>query len=285
MSPPVREALAHGTARLRAAGISSARLDARVLLAKAMDVCPDRIFAESGLCADVSQRFSVLLARRAAREPLAYITGTKEFWSLPFAVGPGVLIPRPESETLVEAALDEFRRDAALNVLDIGTGSGCLLIAFLSERANAAGLGVDLSEEALAWARHNLRTHGMAARCRLEKADWEPSGAGTFDIVFVNPPYLAAAEFALSDPEIHGWEPHPALVAGEDGLEAIRALPPVLRRRLSESGRAFIEVGHRQAAAASEILARSGLDVQRVIPDLSAVPRCLVIGQAGSGGG
>lgn len=280
----VTEALAEGAAQLHAAGIESARLDARVLLAAATNVMPDEVFGRLELSAPEQDRFAALLARRAAREPLAYITGHKEFWSLVFAVGPGVLIPRPETETLVEAALRESDAERPLRILDIGTGSGCLLIAFLAERPNATGVGIDASEAALAWARRNAVGLEVVARCRLEIANWEPSGTERFDIVLANPPYLTALEFDASEPEIRIWEPRPALVGGEDGLDAFRALAPVLARCLVEGGKAFIEIGRGQAPAAREILARSGVDVHEVIADLSGISRCLVAGQAGPGG-
>jgi release factor glutamine methyltransferase len=280
----VREALAEGAAHLHAAGVESARLDARVLLATAREVSPDDVFAGPEMRPVERERFCALVARRAAREPLAYITGHREFWSRSFAVGPGVLIPRPETETLVEAALRHFGYEASLRVLDIGVGSGCLLIAFLGERPRASGIGIDVSDAALAWARRNVHTNGVSLRCRFETACWEPAGVECFNVILVNAPYLTAAEFEESAPEIVNWEPRSALVAGADGLEAIRALAPVLSRRLAAKGKAFVEVGAGQAPAAMEILARSGLDVGEVIPDLSGVPRCLVAGRAGSGG-
>jgi release factor glutamine methyltransferase len=280
----VQEALAEGAAHLHVAGVESARLDARVLLATAREVSPDEVFAGPELRPEEHGRFCALVARRAAREPLAYITGHREFWSLSFAVGPGALIPRPETETLVEAALRHFGHDAALRVLDIGVGSGCLLITFLGERPRASGIGVDVSDVALGWAGRNAHVHGVSARCRLETASREPAGAESFDVILVNPPYLTAAEFEESAPEIRNWEPRLALVAGADGLHVIRALGAVLSRRLTREGKAFLEVGIGQATAAAEILARSGVDVREVIPDLSGIPRCLVAGRAGSGG-
>jgi len=280
----VQEALAEGAARLFAAGIESARLDARVLLATARGVSPDEGFGGPELPPGEHDRFCALIARRAAREPLAYITGHREFWSQSFAVGPGVLIPRPETETLVEAALRHSGHDAALRVLDIGVGSGCLLTAFLGERQRASGMGIDVSNAALAWALRNAHTNGVSARCRLEVASWEPAGADSFDVILVNPPYLTVAEFEESAPEILNWEPRTALVAGADGLDALRSLGPVLSRRLTREGKAFVEVGIGQAVAAAEILARSGVDVREVIPDLCGVSRCLVAGRAGSGG-
>jgi len=174
--------------------------------------------------------------------------------------------------------------DRTLRVLDIGTGSGCLLITFLAERPEAMGVGIDLSDSALAWAGRNAVALGVASRCRLELADGEPAGEERFDVILVNPPYLSAAEFEASAPEMRVWEPRAAFVGGEDGLASIRAWAPGLARCLAQTGRAFVEVGIGQAAATAEILARLGLDVSEVIADLSGIPRCLVVGHAGSGG-
>jgi release factor glutamine methyltransferase len=279
-----RDALAEGGAQLRSVGIDSARLDARLLLALAMQVAPEALVTDEELRPDAYGRFRQLLARRAAREPLAYISGQKEFWSLSFLVNSRVLIPRPETETLVESALRCIGPETSPRVLDSGTGTGCLLISVLAERPKATGVGVDTSEAALACASTNADGHGVGARCRFEKACWAPAGAGNFDIILVNPPYLSASEFEATEPEIRLWEPRSALVAGEDGLDAIRTLGPVLRGCLAREGKVFVEIGMGQAPAAAEILSSAGLDVHEVIADLSGTPRCLVAGQAGSGG-
>ncbi|HLY05549.1 MAG TPA: peptide chain release factor N(5)-glutamine methyltransferase [Rhizomicrobium sp.] len=284
MTIAVRDALAEGAAQLRAAGIESARLDARVLLAAALQISPDMAFAGGELRPGEYEQFAALIARRAAREPLAYVTGHREFWSLSFAVGAGVLVPRPETETLVEAALARFGAGKPLRVLDIGTGSGCLLISVLLARPEATGVGIDLSESALAWARKNAIAAGVFPRCRLELADTKPAGGERFDVILANPPYLSASEFEASAPEIRLWEPPCALVGGEDGFDAIRSLAPLLGRMLARGGKAFVEVGIGQAIAAAEILAGSGLDVCDVVSDLSGIPRCLVAGRAGNGG-
>lgn len=310
MTAAVRETFARGVERLRQAGIESARIDARVLLAHVIGASADAIFAREDLSAEQFERFNVLLARRAAREPLAYIIGEKEFWSLPFSVGSGVLIPRPETETLIEAALRDFPDSAALlRVLDIGTGSGCLLIAFLKKRPNATGLGVDISEAALAFATRNLCRYRLADRCRLELEITEgtesdcaedahpfscglaapfspvPHGSATgFDVILANPPYLTDAEFEASPPEIRDYEPREALAAGPDGLAAIQSLATTVSQTLGANGRAYVEIGQGQAAAAAAILEAAGLEVLRTEPDLSAVTRCLVMGRAETGG-
>jgi release factor glutamine methyltransferase len=282
LNTPLRDVLSEGAARLFAAGIESARLDARLLLAQALHLDPDRVFALDDVGPTARERFRTLVERRAAHEPIAYITGTKEFWRLSFAVGAGVLIPRPETEVLLDAALRAFGNGGAgLRVLDIGTGSGCLLVSFLVERAEATGVGVDPLDAALVWASENVAQHGVSARCRLESSSWEPAGKDSFEVILANPPYLSAAEFDRCDPDIRRYEPRSAFVAGEDGLDAMRALAPVLFRRLALTGRAFVEIGNGQAPAVAQILAAQGLDVVETISDLSGIPRCLVTGRAG----
>lgn len=278
-------ALARAAEILRGAGIESGRLDARLLLAHSLARPADEVFGTRELTAAQAEAFDRLIARRAAREPLAYITGTREFWSLPFAVGPGVLVPRPETETLVEEALRDFGDLAApLRVLDIGTGSGCLLCAFLMERRNATGIGVDVSGEALSYAAANLRRHGLDGRSRLFECPWAPPGEAGFDVIVANPPYLTGAEFEAAAPEIREHEPRAAFVAGRDGLDAVRTLASILPELLNPSGLAYVEIGAGQRTPAGEILGRSGLEVWRAVPDLSGVPRCLVIGRADMGG-
>ena len=171
----VRDALTVGAARLAAAGIDTARLDARLLLGFAMELAAENLLVARDMTEDQRARFEALISRRESREPVAYIVGQKEFWSLDFEVGPGVLIPRPETETLIEQALRDYPdRDAALNVADFGTGSGCLLIAFLESNPNATGWGIERSTDALAWAARNVRRHGSGggAFCRTETGPW-----------------------------------------------------------------------------------------------------------------
>jgi release factor glutamine methyltransferase len=289
----VREALARGAGRLHAAGIESARLDARLLLCRAMEISSDQLFSAEAR-GDQLEKFETLVARRAAHEPIAYITGLKEFWSLDFEVGPGVLIPRPETETLVEEALRIFSEaEAPLHVMDVGAGSGCLLTAFLKERRNATGLGIDNSEAALVYARRNAQRHGLGARCIFELLDAShaPQGGGGtrgrgeagFDVIFANPPYLTDREFEGSAAEICDHEPRQAFAGGPDGLEAIRAFAPMFARSLVAAGAGFLEIGAGQAARVSEIIRDAGLEVRHEIYDLSGIPRCLVIGRVGIG--
>ncbi|MBI4184025.1 MAG: peptide chain release factor N(5)-glutamine methyltransferase [Proteobacteria bacterium] len=271
-------ALAEAAAALRGAGIEGARLEARLLLAHALGRAPEWVLAhpEAGLDAAGERRLAVALALRAERRPLAQVVGRREFWSLDFAVSEATLVPRPESETLVGAALAAFPdRAAALRVLDLGTGSGCLLLAILSERPNASGVGVEASAAAARVARHNARALGLAGRAAILVGDWAGALSARFDLVVANPPYVPVAEIDRLAPEVARFEPRRALAGGADGLASYRALAPALPRLLRPGGRAFLEVGAGQAAEVSAILARAGLAVRARHRDLAGIERCL----------
>ena len=273
----VRDALTRGAARLTEAGVDSARLDARLLLGFAMDIAPENLLVARDMTEEQLAYFEALISRRESREPLAYIVGQKEFWSLDFEVGPGVLIPRPETETLIEEALRDFPdRDAPLDIADLGTGSGCLLIAFLESFPSATGWGIDRSTDALSWTARNVRRHGVGRRSVLSHHDWTVSLDQTFDVVFANPPYVTDAEFRESSPEIRQYEPRDALVGGVDGLNAYRELAPVIAGRLRPGGRAYLEIGSTQAEDVTSVLERDGLRVVRIAADLAGHPRCVV---------
>ncbi len=277
----LHDAWVHGARRLAAAGIDSARLDARVLLARAMDIVPENLLASAAPTPAQLQRYGELIARRAAREPLAYIVGWKEFWGLSFGVGPGVLIPRPETETLLEQAFNAFPDpEQPLKVLDLGTGSGCLLIAFLKHRRRALGLGIDQSAAALTWAKGNAESLGVALRSTWNLGDWSSADIGAYDVIFSNPPYLAVSEKAALAPEIVRHEPAEALFSGADGLEAYRALARLIAVDLKPSARVFLEIGLGQGDAVGEILSRHGLEILGIAPDLAGIPRCIAAGHS-----
>ncbi len=277
------EVLRDAADRLRAAGMESARLEARLLLAHAMGVEPSELISTiepPTAGGEVLERFESYLARRLAHEPLAYILGTKEFWSLDFAVGPGALIPRPETETLIEQAIAHFPdRAAALEVLDLGTGTGCLLIAFLGEYPNARGLGIDASPQALGWARRNVARHRLEGRCRLATGEWGGDLAGLWDVILCNPPYIRSAEIPTLAPDVGLYEPTGALDGGPDGLAAYRVLAPQIGRLLMPDGLAFLETGAGQAGDVAAILAGSGLETRGVATDLAGIGRCVVAGR------
>ena len=277
------DALLRGVQRLQAEGKVLARVDARLLLAHAMGITPSQILTTSHPPTEAQlQNYDALIARRAAHEPVAYIIGHKEYWSLDFEVGPGVLIPRPDTETLVTQALAEFpHRNAALNVLDLGTGSGAILLSFLHERSHARGLGIEQSQEAMIWARKNIARLGMEDRVTLQGDDWLMLGEGQFDVIFSNPPYIPSADIAALEPDVRDYEPRAALDGGKDGLDAYRTLAPIIAKRLKPDGKALLEIGQGQEGKVPSIMAAAGLETLRVHPDLAGIPRCVVLAHRG----
>lgn len=219
-------------------------------------------------------RYEALIARRVAGEPVAYILGVREFWSLSLAVTPAVLIPRPDSETLIELARDLFAPGAAPRILDLGTGSGALLLAALTQWPRAWGLGVDRSAAALAIARSNAAALGLVPRTAFVRGDWGTALAGGWDLVLANPPYIACDAPLAS--QVRDYEPSVALFAGADGLGAYRALIPDLSRLLNLSGVALVEIGHDQARAVGEIAHARGLSSE-VATDLAGHDRVQIL--------
>jgi release factor glutamine methyltransferase len=272
--------------RLAAAGIERAHGEAWVLLAAATGRGRAELIAGVGGTLDTTQtaRLERLVRRRLAREPIAYILGEKEFWSLAFEVGPAVLVPRPETETVVEAVLDRIgERTGAPRILDLGTGSGCLLLALLSELPNATGLGVDASSAALAIAARNATRLGLADRCAFRSGHWGQRLQGAFEIIVSNPPYIAEGDWPGLQPEIRGFEPKAALVAGPDGLAAYRALAPDCTGLLAPHGLCALEIGCGQGDAVAGILKGYGLHVTKRYRDLAGIERCVVAGHGPSG--
>ena len=275
------EALASATARLAAHGIESARTDARLLVQHALGLDRNALLVERGriLATEELAAIDSLLARRAAREPVSRIIGRREFWSLDFALSPAALDPRPDSETLIEAALDLMSdRSAQLRVLDLGTGTGCLLLALLSELPNAWGVGVDISPAAVYISRMNAACLGLDDRTAFFVGDWTTAladGVSQFNLILANPPYVADAELAELSPEVACFDPMRALAGGTDGLSAYRALVPELPGLLAPGGHALLEVGAGQAAAVAALLRSAGLAPVATRRDLSGIDRCV----------
>ena len=274
--------LDRGAGALRAAGIEQPRMEARLLLAGVMGVPQEDVIGERAVPnVQALVRYEASLARRVAREPLAYILGEREFWSLPFAVGPGVLVPRPESEILVSEALREFPAcDTPLDVLDLGTGSGCLLLSFLHERPNAQGIGVDISRQALSWAARNASDLGLSPRAAFLLSSWMDDVSDRFDAIFINPPYVALDDLAKLEPEL-SYEPVAALSGGHDGFDAYRQIAPQLAPALKPGGRLFVEIGAGQGERVAAVLGATGFRIVRFVPDLAGIPRCLVLERTG----
>lgn len=267
--------LAAAAERLAAAGVAEPSREARLLLAAASGLRPLDILAHphAPLSADARTRFEAFVARRAAREPFAYIIGRKGFWTLELAVSRAVLTPRPETEHVVEAGLAALAGDRPARILDLGTGSGAILLALLAERPAAWGLGVDRSEAALGAAAGNARTLGLASRCALVCADWAAPLAGRFDLVVANPPYVATADIAELAPEIRDHEPRLALDGGPDGLAAYRRIASAMPQLLVPGGTCAFEVGAGQAEAVAALLAKAGLVDLSTRLDLGGIPR------------
>jgi len=275
----VRQALREGAARLGAAGIEGAPYEARLLLGEAAGLSqaellrePDRVVAAAA--------FMAMVARREGREPLAYVVGYQEFWSLRFAVSPATLIPRADSETLIEAAV--AARRTVGRVLDLGTGTGCLLLAALSEFPEAWGVGVDRNPAAAGLARRNAFALGMRERCGFVCGDWAAALVGPFDLVLANPPYIDRAEIALLMPEVSGFEPASALDGGLDGLDAYRSILAALPGLLSRDGLAVLELGAGQRDSVAAMARAAGFGRLGVRRDLAGIERALLI-ESGSG--
>lgn len=259
----VAAVLAEAAAKL--AGVSDTpRLDAELLMAHALGIERSTLLLTARNL-NGPDSFDALVARRLAHEPVAYIVGHRDFWTIRLAVGPGALIPRADSETLIEAALGVFRdRAPPRRILDLGTGPGTLLLAALSEWPDATGVGVDASEAALGWARQNGRELGMADRVQWLRVDWTHDAwdadlSAPFDLILANPPYIEAD--AALDPMVRDHEPANALFAGADGLDAYRVLIPQLRALLAESGIVVMEIGAGQAAAVTHLSEKAGFSV------------------------
>lgn len=265
----VRTALAQAAERF--AFSPTARLDAELLLAHALGIERNTLLLD--LTRSVPEAFWPLVERRERQEPVAYITGTRGFWTLDLMVGPGALVPRVDSETLIDAALRHFKGRPPVTLLDLGTGPGTLLLALLDEWRGTKGLGVDRSADALRYAVANAAACGMTDRARFVRGDWASGLTGRFDCIVTNPPYIGTAE-PLS-PEVRDYEPGTALFAGPDGLDDYRLLAPELRRLLAPGGAAVVEIGHEQAEAVTALLTMQDFTVT-LYRDLGGRPRALL---------
>ncbi|SEP57409.1 peptide chain release factor N(5)-glutamine methyltransferase [Thalassovita taeanensis] len=273
MSRTVAEAIRAGAAQLKAAGIDGS--DARVLLAGAMGVARERllIMGPDAVPEAAEAAFTAALARRAAREPVSKILGRRAFWGRAFIVTPDVLDPRPETESLIAEAL---AGDVPGRVLDLGTGSGCIVVTLLAEWPQAVGVAVDLSDAALDVAGRNAAALGVAERLELIRSDWFSAVEGRFDLIVSNPPYISEAEMAGLSPEVRGHDPLMALSPGGDGLAPYRIIAAQAAGYLTQGGRLMVEIGWQQGADVARIFADAGLVDVRVLPDLDGRDRVVV---------
>jgi len=266
--------------RLADAGIEDARRDAQVLLGHVIE--RDRAylhaFPEMKLSDDQMARLSGLVGRRAARVPMSQVLGSREFWSLNFQVTADTLTPRPDSETLVEAAIEQFDTGPGPSgIADLGTGTGCLLISLLTIWPDSRGVGIDRSSKALAIASSNAGACGVAARCKFVEGSWLDGIAERFDLIVSNPPYIPSVDLADLEPEVVDHEPHLALDGGDDGLDAYRALLPQLQGHLTDSGVVVLEHGAGQGPELEILASEHDLVVVANRSDLAGLRRCLIL--------
>ena len=277
-----RTILLPAQARLREAGIDSAALDARLLLGAALGR-DDAVLPHETLVDWTPERgheFESLMARRLAGEPVSRLRGWREFWSLRLELSPATLDPRPDSETIVAAALSWIgaRRSAPLRLLDLGSGSGALLLACLSDLPQASGVGIDISPDAVKTATANAARLGLGASARFQQADFaDPDAGGTgFDVILCNPPYIPHAEIDSLAREVAGFDPRQALDGGDDGLACWRRLMPRIASGLVPGGRAFVEIGAGQQPQVTGLAAAAGLRAVGDSADMAGIVRCLV---------
>ncbi len=278
----VGAAISDAARRLADCGVENARLDARLLVGHVLGVGAEAVafYPERAMDRGARGRLADLLARRAGREPLAKILGRREFWSLSFKITADTLDPRPDSETVVLSALDAVRgrfgpTQGPLRILDLGTGSGCLLLALLHELPKASGVGVDRSVAAVAVARENAESLGLANRASFFAGNWGAGIDGVFDCIVANPPYIRDSEIATLAPEVARFEARPALSGGDDGLDCYRAIASQLPRLLAPLGTAAVEIGAGQAEAVAGIFRRNGLSIAGIDRDLAGRERCV----------
>jgi release factor glutamine methyltransferase len=270
----------HLAQAFRAAGIDNPELDARVLIGHALGLDHAQLAATERTLSEAERAvIARLAARRLAREPVARIVGVKEFWGLPLALSPATLVPRPESETVVEAALAAIGRapGSSFRIADLGTGSGALLLALLHELPHAFGIGTDRLPGAVAVARGNARRLGLAARAGFVACDFGAALNGGFDLVVANPPYIRRGDIAALAPDVRDYDPAIALDGGDDGLDAYRVIAADARRLLAPTGVLVVELGAGQAAAVGDLLCVAGLcTAGGPHADLAGLPRALV---------
>jgi release factor glutamine methyltransferase len=275
----ISEALRDATDKLTKAGVDNARLDARLLLAEALGVNGTWLFNHANDALPDESAFAALIERRLNREPVSLILGRREFWSLDFTVTRDTLAPRPDSETLIEAVLAELPdRNRPLSLLDLGTGTGCLLLSLLSELPAARGIGVDIDPATLAVAQGNAQRLGFGGRAEFIRSDWWQNINGCHDVILSNPPYIVSGEIEGLDPEVAKYEPLRALDGGADGLRAYRLLAAGAQEFLTKEGIIAFEVGAGQASDVAALLTQAGFALRAIRRDLSGIERCVVAG-------
>lgn len=276
--PQLKEILNNAANLLAENGIVSARIDARILLENVFGFSREELIAKSDYLPSNAQTdsFNAFIKRRMAREPVAKIIGKKEFWGLDFKTSKYTLDPRPDSETLIEAVLENYPdKNTDLKILDFGTGTGCLLLALLNEYEKANGIGVDISEDALKIALENAKSLGLNNRAEFILSDWDKEISGQFDVIISNPPYIKSEEIITLEKEVCEHDPMLALDGGNSGLEAYRKIIPAAKKLLKKEGMIFLEIGQGQENDVQIILQDNGFSNITTRNDLAGITRCV----------
>jgi len=266
--------------RLQDAGVSGSEHKARLLLAHVLGVSYESVFAGRAWTLSEAQRLGLesLVTDACRGMPWSRLFGEREFWSLPFCLSPDTLDPRPETETLITAALQTFPdKGGAYRFLDLGTGSGCLLLSLLREYPNATGVGVDISPGALKMAAYNAEQLGVAARVLFVESRWTQNVEGEYDLVLSNPPYISFREYATLEPVVRDYDPERALVAGEDGLLCYRAIAEEVAKKTDAYPKIILELGYGQRREVEVIFAGAGYEALGCLEDLAGIPRALIL--------
>ncbi len=271
------EALAETKARLASAGVETPDTDSKRLLLHAENISQAALIADPDAVLTERNLFLSFIERRIRREPVAKITGYKDFWSYRFQVNGDVLDPRPDTETLIEAAFECTGKAASLRIADLGTGSGCILLTLLAKMPHATGLGLDISPGALKVAKTNAKMLNLDNRSQFIAGDWLSALDETFDLVVSNPPYIPVTEGDMLAPEVIDWEPHTALFAGMDGLQAYREIANGLSSVLKSDGTAIFEVGYNQAKPVMDLFKKAGFRRISSRTDLGGIERCIIV--------
>lgn len=285
MTTTINSALSDASAKIATAEIENPRMEARMLMGFAIDGGPEKVLAERDRVMSEAEvdKFTQGLNRRCLHEPMAYITGTREFYSLPFIVSAATLIPRPDSETVIDAVIEHMggKKSKQIKILDMGTGSGCLLLALLSEIETSCGTGIDISNDALEIASQNAVALGLSERANFLNVNWQETGwikklDDKFDLIISNPPYITDEELKNLDITVRDFEPLAALGGGKDGLGSYRILIGALDKLLNDGGTVAFEVGHKQAKDVANMLSQESLELIEIREDLSGIERAVL---------
>jgi len=262
-----------------AQGIENPVLDARLVMQEVLNITHEEILLNNNrvITANESKALSILVSRRLKREPISRILGKRAFWKHEFKLSDKTLDPRPDSETIIQSVISSFNKNDELNILDLGTGTGCLLLSILNEFPNSKGVGVDISSGAIDIAKENAKEIGISKKVNFIDSDWKNMELNnSFNVIISNPPYIENSEIESLEPEVKNFDPYLALAGGNDGLDSYKEIIKILPKLLKKDGKIFFEIGYNQEVPVKEMLAHNGFSVIEVTQDLAGISRCIV---------